>query len=264
MNNIPKILISTFLTIFIFQMISLIFLLAAPSLTQAIDFTPQVGIPVDKDSGEEYDFKGGKITIDENSIGIYIKAIYKYAIGIVGIVAAVVLMMAGVIWLTAGGNQTRIGEAKSWIGAALTGLIIALTSYIILYIVNPDLVNFRPINVETVEKKEIDNKPQGATGTTCNANATPPALCPNLQYCGIDLNCYSGNVGSRCISISCQSGLTCIIGVGSTGEGICSSKTKGEPCCSDVDCLSNNCERKASDPQPCYESDVRDKKYVCL
>lgn len=73
-------------------------------------------------------------------INQYVAGIYNYAIGIVGILAAVVLMFGGLLWLTAGGNATRVGEAKAWIGASLTGLVIALTSYMILYQINPGLV----------------------------------------------------------------------------------------------------------------------------
>ncbi len=75
-------------------------------------------------------------------IAKYIKTIYHYAIGVVGILAAIVLMFGGVLWLTAGGNPSRIENAKTWIGSSLAGLIIALASYGILYTLNPSLVNF--------------------------------------------------------------------------------------------------------------------------
>ncbi|MBU0898019.1 MAG: D-alanyl-D-alanine carboxypeptidase family protein [Patescibacteria group bacterium] len=88
-------------------------------------------------------------------IGEYISGIYKYAIGIVGILAAVILMVAGVIWLTAGGNASQITEAKAWITASLTGLIIALCSYTILYQVNPELLAFKPLEIKTVQKEEL-------------------------------------------------------------------------------------------------------------
>lgn len=86
-------------------------------------------------------------------IGEYIAGIYKYAIGIVGILATVVMMMGGIMWIVAGGNATRVGEAKAWIGASLTGLVLALTSYTILYQINPKLTQFKPIKVETVKDK---------------------------------------------------------------------------------------------------------------
>ena len=86
-------------------------------------------------------------------INQYIAGIYKYAIGIVGILATVVMMMGGIMWIMAGGNATRVGEAKAWIGASLTGLVLALTSYTILYQINPKLTQFKPIEVTTVKDK---------------------------------------------------------------------------------------------------------------
>jgi hypothetical protein len=91
------------------------------------------------------------------AIGNYISSIYDYALGIVGILAALVVMFGGVIWLTAGGNTNRIESAKAWITAALTGLVIALSSYAILYTINPDLVNLQISKEITPYKgEEID------------------------------------------------------------------------------------------------------------
>jgi hypothetical protein len=181
MKKIPKILKSIFLLIFICQMIGLIVLLIIPALSQAADpimFKPQVGIGTDIIScspcqgkpADDQCWADCSKKIGPTSIGEYIQSIYKYAIGIVGILAAVVLMMGGVIWLTAGGNQTRVGEAKSWIGASLTGLIIALTSYLILATVNPALVQFRPIEMATVESFGCCDKPK--SGGNCSITVT--------------------------------------------------------------------------------------------
>jgi len=110
-------------------------------------------------------------------IGEYIAGVYKYAIGIVGILAAVVLMVGGVLWIIAGGNATTIGEAKAWIGASLTGLVIALTSYTILYQVNPALVEFKPITLGIVQKIALDmvNQRFGGTGKAADYKKMP---CP--------------------------------------------------------------------------------------
>ena len=147
-KSFSKILTSIFLLIFIFQLASLIFLLAVPSTSQAasVNFTPQVGVG---------NFEKGvpqPVGKSTEMIGEYIREIYKYALGIVGILATVVLMFGGVLWITAGGNAERITNAKSWIGASLTGLVLALTSYMILYFVNPGLVNFRVTPVTPVKE----------------------------------------------------------------------------------------------------------------
>lgn len=144
-----KLLLKIILTI---QFFSYFFIFAQLQVIQAanVEFKPQVRMG-------EYQ-KGQSYLVEKSTamIAKYIRAIYKYAIGIVGILATVVMMLGGIMWLTAGGNQTRIGEAKAWITASISGLVIALCSYLILATVNPALVNF---NVSPVE--EVINKPEG-------------------------------------------------------------------------------------------------------
>lgn len=131
-KKIPKIIIASFISIFIVQMICLAILCFYPIEGQAIEFKPQVPLP-----------GIGTETIDKNTAPIakYIKAIYVYLIGIVGITATVVMMFGGILWILAVGNASKIEEAKAWIKSSVTGLIIALLSYMILYTVNPALVN---------------------------------------------------------------------------------------------------------------------------
>ena len=155
LKSFPKILTIFFLIIFIFQLASLIFLFVLPQVSQAADpatFKPQVEIPgMDKEFGATDPKTGGyAIPGSTASIAKYIKVIYKYAIGIVGILAAVVLMVGGVMWIVAGGNATAIGEAKAWIGASLTGLVLALMSYLILATVNPALVDLKTTTIKKV------------------------------------------------------------------------------------------------------------------
>jgi len=143
LKKIPKILIIFFLTIFVLQLLCLFFLFALPVASRAADikFTPQVQIG-------DYTFDAKDAST--GNIARYVRAIYKYAIGIVGILAAVVLMVGGVMWIVAGGNATTIGEAKAWIGASLTGLVLALLSYLILATVNPALVDLKTTGIKKV------------------------------------------------------------------------------------------------------------------
>ncbi len=83
-------------------------------------------------------------------IAIYIYAIYDYLLAISGVLAVIALMIGGVIWLISAGNASRITQAKSWISGSLTGVLILLTSYILLYQINPNLVNTTYINLETI------------------------------------------------------------------------------------------------------------------
>ena len=129
-------------------------------------------IPVSVNAIDPYKFQVPIGDLDEitfekkgttKPIADYIQAIYKYAIGVVAILATVVMMIGGVVWITAGGNQNRVGEAKQYISGSLTGLVLVFCSYMILNTINPDLVKFKPVGIETVSKIitgccEKDNK----------------------------------------------------------------------------------------------------------
>jgi len=82
--------------------------------------------------GSQYQ-QGASVTIESNlnSIARYIKAIYNYGLGIVGILAAIMMMIGGIIWLTAEGSPEKISQAKSFIGSSLIGLFLLLTAYML-------------------------------------------------------------------------------------------------------------------------------------
>ena len=240
LKSLPKILTISFLIIFIFQLVCLVFLFAIPQVSQAADetgccitstevntasncvknstkdacggvfstkgfisgdpnctgsqglkycgtsnatadstaatsvngekipFTPQIKIG-------DYTFQSGDTTT--GNIANYVRAIYKYAIGIVGILAAVVLMIGGVMWIVAGGSSTMIGEAKAWIGASLTGLLLALMSYLILATVNPALVDLKTSAVGTVANVATPTATTVANGCCVNTSNPPASIC---------------------------------------------------------------------------------------
>ncbi len=173
MKKFPKILTIIFLSFIIIQTGIFLFINFSPESGQAaVSFKPQVSIGNFE--------KGESKLITSSSIGQYIQAVYKYAIGIVGILAAAVLMLGGFIWLTAGGSAEKITSAKAWIGAALTGLVLALSSYMILSIINPALVNFEPVPVSKVTDISVGC----CEADTCTANISKTSCEAKKGYIG--------------------------------------------------------------------------------
>ena len=69
------------------------------------------------------------------------------------------IVIGGVEWIISGASESMRSEAKKHINGAITGLIMALVAYLVLYTINPSLVNFE------------DNwffKPRGANSGTGN------------------------------------------------------------------------------------------------
>jgi len=93
----------------------------------------------------------------------YIKALYKYSVTIISLLAVVVMMIGGVLWLTAGGNKERISSGMNFIKGGVMGIIIALSSYAILFILNPNLVILSPININYINKLDLEELVPGGS-----------------------------------------------------------------------------------------------------
>jgi hypothetical protein len=78
-----------------------------------------------------------------NELSTYLRAFYVYFVWVVGILATVMIMFAGIRWITAAGNSSQIEGAKSTMNGALIGLVLTLTSYVLLQVINPELVRLR-------------------------------------------------------------------------------------------------------------------------
>jgi hypothetical protein len=70
----------------------------------------------------------------------YILNIYKFGIWTVGIAALLMISIGGFMYFTSAGNTSKMDQAKRVIWDALFGLIVAMAAYLLLYVINPDLV----------------------------------------------------------------------------------------------------------------------------
>lgn len=70
----------------------------------------------------------------------YLGNLYIWMFAFVGISALFAVVMGGVLYMFSGTSLTKVDSAKRWIWNAIFGIIIAATSYLLLYVINPDLV----------------------------------------------------------------------------------------------------------------------------
>lgn len=226
MKSLPQIIRLVFVSIFLLQLLSLLALALMPNYSEAasdVKFQPQVTVG---------DFEQGSlIKVDGLSLAKYIKAFYRYAIGIVGILATVVMMFGGFRWLTAGGDAGQIGDAKEWIKASITGLVIALSSFLILDTVNPDLVRLTEIKAPKVDASGCCTGtntivPQASckSGTWIEkgelGNDGKCDICQKLtkEQCGATHSCkWSGNTCRAYSDPEVLAGQPCALSDGATG-----------------------------------------------
>lgn len=70
----------------------------------------------------------------------YIESVYKFGIWTVGIAAVLMITIGGFMYLTSAGNTSKMDVAKKVVTDAIIGLVVALGAYLILYVINPDLI----------------------------------------------------------------------------------------------------------------------------
>ncbi len=77
---------------------------------------------------------------DTTDLPVFISSVYSFALTIVGLAVFVQILRAGFLYLTAAGNMSKAGQAKSMMTNAVVGAILLFSAYLVLYIINPDLV----------------------------------------------------------------------------------------------------------------------------
>jgi hypothetical protein len=104
-----------------------LFLLAPDASAQGLQYTLLEKVPGTANVGS--DLRG------------YIEAIYKIALIIVTLSAVLMLSIGGFMYLTSAGNTSAMGTAKGVIFDSIIGLVIALAAWLLLNVINPDLVS---------------------------------------------------------------------------------------------------------------------------
>lgn len=90
-------------------------------------------------------------------LGEYFGALYRFLIFMAGIISAVLIMTGGFQWILAGGNSSQRSNALERIEGALVGLVLAIGSYLVLYIINPDLVHFKSLRIPVIENVQLED-----------------------------------------------------------------------------------------------------------
>lgn len=134
-----------------------------------------------------------------------VNKLYRFAIAIGAAVSVLMFVIAGYLYMT--GEQKAIEQAKSFVASTLIGMGLLLSTYIILQQINPELIKFKPIQIDlsgvdaptlkTLAELELHNPdsiippnitvPSGQRATKggdpyyaddCNKN---PGACPDLR-----------------------------------------------------------------------------------
>jgi hypothetical protein len=129
---------------------------------------PKLAIPIPYVNLTDAVMTGNNITIP--FLAQYISGIYTFMISIVGLLAAIMMIIGGFTYLTSAGDNSKITAGRKRIVDALIGLVLAFGSYVILYIINPNLVTFSSLQLASIETRATGRDtdllldPQSAAG----------------------------------------------------------------------------------------------------
>ncbi|MDR3642219.1 MAG: lytic transglycosylase domain-containing protein [Candidatus Doudnabacteria bacterium] len=134
-----------------------------------------------------------------NSGDLYrcINQLYKLAIVVASVAGVFMIVIAGYIYMSANGESESVTKAKNILETTITAIVILLAGYVLLRAINPDLIQFQPIQPPSV----VLNNAVGGPSPTGAAGAIPTgAACGNT---GAAL-CSGGTPDSSCNS-TCNS-----------------------------------------------------------
>ncbi|MEK7512483.1 MAG: hypothetical protein AAB575_05750, partial [Patescibacteria group bacterium] len=150
-------------------------------------------------------------------IAMYIGEAYRYGVIIGSVFAVISMMIGGLMYILGGFNQTMISKARGFITGGVIGIVLLLGSYIMLNMVNPNLVKLKPLQME-VAKEEIP-----FTATFCDEAGKNGFAVVDTEWnkgndnCGAPLpiklanaTAYTTSTGLTCISNYCKGKKSCV------------------------------------------------------
>lgn len=81
--------------------------------------------------------------------------LYDFALAIGGLLAFAMIVYGGVKYIAAAGNHSKLEDAKEQITDALLGLLLLLGAWLVLYIVNPDLVKLHIYQISNISSGSV-------------------------------------------------------------------------------------------------------------
>lgn len=114
----------------------------------------------------------------------FIKSFYSFGIWAVGIAALLMVFIGGYMYFMSAGNSSQMEKAKGIITNALLGVVLALGAWLILYVINPDLVK---VDIGSISGLKVN---QGAGSSSQQAGTT--SNCCECVYMYAARRCYNG------------------------------------------------------------------------
>lgn len=155
------------------------------------EYTSLEPIPGSQDSG--------------SNLATYLQAIYKFAIWTVSIAAILMITIGGFMYMVSAGNTSKMDTAKRVVTDAVIGLVVALGAYLLLYVINPDLVKInivlKPLGSGMSTGVSQPTTSGGGGSGKCKPVASGPCSVENLKG-----TCFGNNAEKASSICNAESG----------------------------------------------------------
>lgn len=142
----------------------------------------------------------------------FISSVYSFALTVVGIAIFIRILYAGFLMLTAAGNSSKWGDARAKMQNAVVGAILLFSAYLILYVINPDLVKntFKfTIPSSTSTAPTTASVKTNTTGGPVAVSGIIPAAGGVTSFRGLPIARAQEGVYSFTIKVTDRNGDTC-------------------------------------------------------
>ncbi len=193
---------SHLLNIFVYLLALSSHLLAHPVMASEVvndAIIPNLSVDIPGVSFSKVLEEGGVLQI--NFLADYVSGVYIYLLQIGTIIAIIMIMIGGLQWTLSGGSimgdyqKSSATGAKKRISNAVSGLVLLICVSMILYIVNPNLVGLKSIELENLEKvvsqqvaKEWSAIPDTSGSGSYSSTTTGGSHTPAFTSCPITLS----------------------------------------------------------------------------
>ena len=154
--------------------------------------------------------EGGKSYIVIPWIAEYVGAAFRYGLLLGSALAVFMIMIGGISYILAGANMQMLDKAKGMMWQSVIGLVVLMLSYMVLNIVNPNLVVLPSIKIETVKIQNLTvgeaycKEVEKMTDCQISSNYSKTAVCGTV----FEVSAKAGMTGavcpSKCISNYCE------------------------------------------------------------
>ena len=116
---------------------------------------------------------------------VYVSLIYRWAAGIVGVIAVLMIVVSGVQITMADGEPSKVDEAKTRIFQSLGGIALLFLASALLYVINPTFFqkpnqSAAPAPASTIQNSDVD---KGTIQQNMDQQKLPsdPGIAPDNQ-----------------------------------------------------------------------------------